>query len=68
MSDLNISVTCTTPPQPWATVWYCNHCNALVSIQCVKAVDEAFCPACVEGPLEFCGRFSGIPGFQLGDA
>jgi uncharacterized paraquat-inducible protein A len=68
MSDLHVAGTYTTLPQPWATLWYCNHCNALVSIQSVKSVDEAFCPACAQAPLEFCGRFSGIPGLQLGDA
>jgi hypothetical protein len=51
-----------------ATLWYCNHCNAMVSIQSAQAVDEAFCPACLEAPLEFCGRFRGFPGLQVCDA
>jgi uncharacterized paraquat-inducible protein A len=68
MARTGIAASYTTLPQQWATLWYCNHCNALISIQSVRVVDEAFCPACVEPPLEFCGRFSGFPGLQLVDA
>jgi hypothetical protein len=68
MSDVNIAGRCTPMQQVDSTLWYCHHCSAIVSIQCTHAVREAFCPACVEGPLEFCGHFSGIPGLQLGNA
>lgn len=69
MSDLGIAGSCPSAlPQMWATLWYCNHCNAMISIQSAQAVDEAFCPACLEAPLEFCGRFSGFPGLQVFDA
>ena len=53
MSDLDVTSRCTTPPQPLATLWHCSRCNALVSIQSAHVVSEAFCPACVDAPLEF---------------
>jgi uncharacterized paraquat-inducible protein A len=68
MAHMGIAGSCTTLPQQWATLWYCNHCNALISIQSVRVMDEAFCPVCVEAPMEFCGRFTGFPGLQLVDA
>ena len=68
MSDVHMAVTRSAVPQPGATLWYCNHCSALVSIQSSQTVHDAICPACVEAPLEFCGRFTGIPGVQFGDA
>jgi hypothetical protein len=69
MSDVDIAGGCPSAlPQMWATLWYCNHCNAMISIQSAQTVDEAFCPACLEAPLEFCGRFSGFPGLQVCDA
>ena len=69
MSDVDIARSGAAAfSQMLATLWYCNHCNALVSIQSAQAVDEAFCPACLEAPLEFCGRLSGFPGLQVGDA
>jgi len=68
MEHLGMAGSCTTLPQQCATLWYCNHCNALISIQSVRVVDGVFCPACVEAPLEFCGRFSGFPGLQRVDA
>jgi hypothetical protein len=68
MERSGIVGSCTILPQQWATLWYCNHCNALISIQSVRVVNEAICPACVEAPLEFCGRFSGFPGLQFVDA
>lgn len=68
MSNVGIAGGRTTVPQLCTTLWYCDHCNALVSIQSAQVLDEAFCPACVEVPLEFCGRFSGIPGLQVGNA
>jgi hypothetical protein len=68
MSDLDITSHCTPPPQPFATLWYCRMCGAVISIRSDYVVDEAFCPACVEIPLEFCGNFDRIPGASFGDA
>lgn len=68
MSNVDIAGRCTPLPQVDSTLWYCHHCCAIVSIQSTQAVNEAFCPACVEGPLEFCGSFSSIPGLQFGNA
>ena len=68
MSDADIAGRCTPKPQLDSTLWFCHHCSAIVSIQSAQAVSEAFCPACVEGALEFCGHFSGIPCLQLGNA
>ena len=68
MLNVDVAGSCSALPQLCATVWYCGNCNTLVSIQSSLSINEAFCPACTQAPLEFCGRFSGIPGFQFGDA
>ena len=51
-----------------ATLWFCSQCNAFIAIHTVDAVEEAYCPACVEMPLEFCGKSNNLPGFQFGEA
>jgi hypothetical protein len=68
MHGADTVASCTKVPQGCATLWYCNHCNAVISIQSARAVDAAFCPACAEGPLDFCGSFGGFPGLQFCDA
>ena len=68
MSDLAIAGLETTLPGLDTSVWLCRRCNVLISIRCPYAVEEPFCPDCVDTPLEFCGTFNRIPGFQIGDA
>ena len=68
MSDLAIASFDTTLPDLDTTVWLCRCCHVLITIRCPCAVEEAFCPECVDAPLEFCGTFNRIPGFQIGDA
>jgi rubrerythrin len=51
-----------------ATLWRCNHCNSLVSIHSSLKVDYAFCPACGDTSMEFCGAFASLLGIQFADA
>jgi len=68
MSDLRFTSQSAAPPIPFATLWYCKVCDAVISIRSGYVVEEAFCPACIEMPLEFCGNFNRIPGLPMGDA
>jgi hypothetical protein len=68
MSDLTSIDTGTIQVPLDATLWHCTRCNAVISIHSSHAVAEAFCPACLQVPLEFCGTFGGIPGLQVGNA
>ena len=68
MLDLTIINAGTIQVPSDATLWHCTRCNALISIHSSHAVAEAFCPACLQVPLELCGTFGGIPGLQVGDA
>lgn len=68
MSDLSISGVNTTPTPRAVTLWHCAQCDALVTIQSPHIVGEAFCPVCVQAPLEYCGSFNGIPNLQKGNA
>jgi uncharacterized paraquat-inducible protein A len=58
----------TTLPQLGTTLWHCDRCNAFISIHSAKLLDQAFCPACGEVLLDFCGRLSSMPGIQFADA
>jgi hypothetical protein len=57
MSELTVANVYTTLSPVDHTLWHCTLCDALISIQSSYALVEAFCPACVEAPLEFCGPF-----------
>jgi len=58
----------TPQEQICTTLWHCNQCNAVVSIITSQVVDEAFCPACGDASLEFCGTIAGIAWAQVGNA
>lgn len=51
-----------------ATLWRCNQCNSFVSIHSALKVDDAFCPACADASMEFCGTFASVLGIQFADA
>jgi len=55
-------------PQLYTTLWHCGQCNAFITIRSVQLLEEAPCPVCEEGGLEFCGRLSSMPCIQFGDA
>jgi uncharacterized paraquat-inducible protein A len=57
-----------TVPQLRATLWRCERCNSFISIHSVQILDEAWCPACGNLPLELCGTFNSILGLQFADA
>jgi len=67
MSGLTVSTVYTTSCPVDHTLWHCALCNAFISIQSSHALEEAFCPACVGAPLEFCGTLR-IPGPCVADA
>jgi len=58
----------TTLTQLGTTLWHCDRCNAFISIHSAQLLDQAFCPACGEVLLEFCGRLSCMPGIPFADA
>jgi uncharacterized paraquat-inducible protein A len=68
MLNLDITNRYTTLPQLATTLWHCDRCNAFISIRSAQVLDEAFCPACGDVALQFCGSISGVPGIQFGDA
>ena len=59
----------TTSPQKQmdATLWHCDQCNSFVSIHSALKVDDAFCPACGETSMEFCGSFASVLGIQFAE-
>ena len=57
-----------TLPRLSTTLWHCGRCDAFISIKSAQVLNEAFCPACGDVLLEFCGSLSGIPGVEFGDA
>jgi uncharacterized paraquat-inducible protein A len=68
MLNLDIANRYTVLPQMSTTLWHCNRCDAFISIHSAQLLADAFCPACGEVLLEFCGSLSSIPGIQFGDA
>jgi len=50
------------------TLWRCSNCSSLVSIYARGPVNEAFCPVCVEMPLELCGTIGCFASLQVADA
>ena len=54
-------------PEVRGTLWHCEKCDSFVSIHCVQALQglQAFCPTCLDVPLEFCGTFDSILGRQF---
>jgi len=68
MLNLDVSNRHTTLPQLGATLWHCDQCNAFISIHSAQRLDAAFCPACGGVRLEFCGKLTGMPGIQFGEA
>ena len=56
------------PRQNGITLWHCSQCQAFITVRSAYVLNEAFCPACVEMPLEFCGSLSCIPELQFGEA
>lgn len=68
MPDVDITNRYTTLPQLAATLWHCESCNAFISIHSDQSLDQAFCPACGDVLLEFCGSINRIPGIQIADA
>ena len=58
-----------TPPQKQmdATLWHCDRCNSFVSIHSTLKVNDAFCPACGEAAMEFCGSFASVLGIQFAE-
>jgi len=68
MSGLTIAGTVTPFPGADTTLWLCKRCNALISIQSHYSGAEAYCPACFQMPLEFCGTFNGISAIRIGNA
>lgn len=68
MSGLTIAGAATPFPGADTTLWFCKHCNALISIQSHYSIAEAYCPTCSQTPLEFCGTFNGIPVLHIGNA
>lgn len=67
MLNLEIKNSSSTFPQPGTTLWHCNVCDPFISIRSFQMLCEAFCPACGDVMLEFCGAFNSIPGIQFGD-
>ncbi len=67
---LNLDVSSRPAPRPESniTLWHCDQCDAFVSIHSAHALDEAFCPACGDRTLEYCGRLSCMPGIEYGNA
>jgi hypothetical protein len=68
MLNLEVTNIDAATRRPIATLWHCGHCQAFISIHSAHALSEAFCPVCVEMPLEFCGSFNNIPEFQFAEA
>jgi len=56
-------------PPRHATLWRCDRCNSFVTIHSGLLIrTEVLCPACGEALLEFCGRFTTVPGLSFADA
>lgn len=51
-----------------ATLWHCSQCQTFIAIRSVYVPDEAFCPICLEVPLDFFSSFTNITGLQFGEA
>jgi len=68
MPGLTIANAGISFPGADTSMWFCKRCNALISTQSHYKVAEAYCPACIQMPLEFCGTFNGIPALQSGNA
>jgi hypothetical protein len=67
-----LNVTCiyhgAHTPLAGATVWYCQRCEALISIRSAYTLEEAFCPACGRVPLEYFGSVNSTPDLQICEA
>jgi hypothetical protein len=68
MSDLGVTITCSSESPLHACLWRCETCNSFVSIHSAKKIEQAFCPVCKDSPLECCGSFQSILGLPFADA
>jgi DNA-directed RNA polymerase subunit RPC12/RpoP len=68
MLTLDVTTHHNTMPQIGTTLWHCSRCAAFISIRSAQLMDEAMCPVCGLGVLDFCGQLSNMPCIQFGDA
>lgn len=68
MPNVEITTRRAVSPPSTATIWHCRECDAFVSIRSAQVLDEAFCPACVDVALEFCGKPGTVPELRFADA